>query len=54
MRRRSGELPAKAWADGLDKKGKAQLLAAAEILLARRDIEAGDSVATEWLETEGS
>ncbi len=32
MRRRNGELPAKTWADGLDKKGKGQLMAAATII----------------------
>ena len=115
MRRRNGELSAKTWADGLDKKGKAQLMAAATIIettlrsgrppagraekvvgsacglwelkvtkpggtaphlrllylrrgrtlwaavgfskqknrLEQRDIEAGDAVTREWLETEG-
>ncbi len=32
IRRRNGTYPAKEWADGLDKKGKGQLLAAATIL----------------------
>jgi hypothetical protein len=32
MRRRNGTYPAKEWADGLDKKGRGQLLAAATIL----------------------
>jgi hypothetical protein len=32
MSRRNGDLPAKTWADGLDKKGKAQLMAAATVI----------------------
>ncbi len=32
MRRRNGTLPAKEWADGLEAKGKGQLLAAVSIL----------------------
>jgi hypothetical protein len=114
MRRRNGDLPAKDWANGLDKRGKGQLMAAAEIIentlrsgrppagravkvassacglwelkvtkpggtaphlrllylrhgrtlwaavgftkqknrLEQRDVDAGDAVATEWLETE--
>lgn len=32
MRRRNGTLPAKEWADGLDKKGRGQLLSAAAIM----------------------
>jgi hypothetical protein len=32
MRRRSGSLPAKEWADGLGKKGTGQLIAASEIM----------------------
>lgn len=32
MRRKSGAFPAKEWAEGLDKKGRGQLLAAAAII----------------------